>query len=115
MNQTQLKYARERASSIRKRREEVLKDKHTTPSIKLSTDDKLKALKAGAFKVSKATPASLWYNSVTFTDEVVGGLNQKAFDAEKAALDVAYNRLIDELVLGDHEEALRLLRAFEAE
>jgi hypothetical protein len=114
VNQSQIKYARERAGTLRNGREKTLREKHTTPSVSLSCEEKLKALKDGRFKVVKVASNDWWHKGVNFTDEVKGGLNQKAFDKDLAELNASYTKLIDELVLGDNEEALRLLKAFEA-
>lgn len=120
MNQTQIKYARERAAVIRKRREEALREKHTVTPKLLTDDEKLKALKTGAFTITPLKDRQTgnfrnsWINYVNFTGEVKGGLDLKAFNAEFEKLDAAYRKLIDELVLGDNEQALALLRAFEA-
>lgn len=117
MNQAQLKYARERASTIYKKRVSDLRTAHTVEAKTLTNDEKLKALKAGRFSVPRkasSTHLSWWHNDITFTDEVKGGLNSDTFDPAKAKIDTAYEKLIDELVLGDNEQALALLKAFEA-
>lgn len=116
MNQTQVKYARERAASIYKRRCADLTKKHTVEAVILTTDEKLKALKAGAFTVKPAKDRRSnysWSENVIFAGEIKGGLDDK-YEMAKAQLDAAFTRLNDELVLGDNEQALRLLEAFDA-
>jgi len=120
MNQSQLKYARERAKKLYDKRVKDLTAAHTTEAVPMSDDDKLKALKAGAFRIvpAKDRPEngwrSSWANNVIFPGEVKGGLNTKTFAPAKDQLDKDYTALLDELVLGDNEQALALLRAFEA-
>lgn len=118
MNQTQLKYARDRATKILARRTETLKASFTVPAVKLSCLERLEALKAGKFKVDtkKAGDNRVWWHSgVTFTAERAEKFDKKRHDAALAALNADYEKLIDELVLGDNEQALALLKAFETE
>lgn len=116
MNQAQLKYARARAERILRERKDAIQAKHTTPAIRLSTSDKLDALKAGAFKIDKKAENLRfgWDRGVTFTGERDSKINQPAIDRETSELTEAYRKLEDELVLGDNERALALLKAFEA-
>lgn len=116
MNQTQLKYARDRATKILARRKETLEASFTTPAVTLNCLERLEALKAGKFKVDtkKASDNRLWWHSgVTFTAERAKKFDKKGHDAALAALNADYEKLIDELVLGDNEQALALLKAFE--
>jgi hypothetical protein len=118
VNQSQIRYSRERAKAIFERRERQLREAHTVEPKLLTTEQKLKSLKAGQFSVSRTpyggTYNPSWYQFVVFPDEIKGGLNQPAFDKAKAALDAAYTKLNDELVLGDNELALKLLADFDA-
>jgi hypothetical protein len=113
MNQTQVKYARARAESVYKKRKAAIEAKHTVPAVKLTRTEKLFALTAGAFRVDTTYTGYGWSDAVTFPAERDQEVNQVAIDAEQAALADAYRKLEDELVLGDNEQALALLRAFE--
>lgn len=121
MNQTQIKYARERANAIYTRKQNDLRKLYTTEAKLLSTDEKLKALKAGAFTIVPQKDRNdsgfrrSWDNFVLFTDEIKGGLNTDAFEKAKAKLDADFTRINDELVLGDNEQALKLLEAFDGQ
>lgn len=116
MNAAQLKYARERASNTHAARKAALELKHTVPAITLTCEERLRDLKEGKFKsdAKKASGPHWWYQCVTFTAERPRKFDQKAFDKDVAALKVTYDALIGELVLGDNEVALELLKAFEA-
>lgn len=116
MNQAQLKYARQRAERIFGSRKAAIRTKHTTPAVRLSTDEKLDALKAGTFKVNKKAEERRygWERCVTFNGEREQKIDEAAIEQETAALTEAYRKLEDELVLGDNEQALALLKAFEA-
>lgn len=116
MNQTQVRYARERAKDIFTRRRDALRDKHTTQPVRLSSNDKLKALKSGEFTIIPSTQRNRydnWSNSVVFNGEVNGGLNADAYNREYVKLEAEFTKLNDTLVLGDNEEALRLLEVFD--
>lgn len=117
MNQTQIKYARERAAAIHKRRSADLQAEHTIAPVTMTVDEKLKAIKSGAFSIVPPKDRQSGYNSgwsthVIFRDEVKGGLSP-SFGKAKAKLDAAFTKLNDELVLGDNEMALKLLEAFD--
>jgi hypothetical protein len=114
MNATQLKYARQRAEAIRNARLADLRKKHTTDSISLTLEQRLDALRSGAFTVNPSKVRyDHWYNAVEFMGERDHAFNQEAFDAEKVELEEAYRKLEDELVLGDNDTALALLKEFE--
>lgn len=116
MNQTQLKYARDRASKILARRKETLEASFTVPAVTLSCVEKLEALKAGKFKVDMkgAESGTQWrYNYVTFTGSKPKKYDKAGHEAALAVLQKDYEKLIDELILGDNEAALALLKAFE--
>ncbi|MBB3910129.1 hypothetical protein [Sphingomonas desiccabilis] len=116
MNQTQVKYARTRAQRIFESRKQALAVKHTTPAIRLSTEAKLAALKAGAFRIDATHDERRygWSHCVIFTAERGEEIDKAALEAETAELTETYRKHEDELVLGDNEAALALLRAFEA-
>lgn len=109
MNQTQLKYARERAASIKRRREEKLNESYN--GSKMTNDKKAEAVKSGRFEVIGA--GYHWYDRIVFLDDV-RGMTEDAYKKAFGDLKVEYDKLIDELVLGDNEQALALLKAFEA-
>jgi hypothetical protein len=109
MNQTQLKYARERAAAIKRRREEKLTALRNDAT--LDNDARAKALKEGRFEVRGK--GYNWYDRVVFLD-APKGMSDKEYSEAHTKLREEYDRLIDELVLGDQDEALKMLRAFEA-
>lgn len=116
MNQTQLKHALGRAAAILKLRTERLKVAHTVPAVKLSTQERLQALRDGAFTVVDVPPGSYrayLSDFLAFNAERDEAFDKDAHDAALAELTKAYNTLVDELVLGDNQTALVLLRAFE--
>lgn len=113
MNQSQLKYARERAEGIFKRAKENLKTKHTIPAFKLTREERLKALEYGHFKIDYTANRHWFEENITFLCESDAEFNQAGHDADLKTLTDSYNKLLDELVLGDNQEALKLLQAFE--
>lgn len=113
MNQTQLKYAKERAEGIFKRAKENLKTKHTVPAFRLSREERFQALEQGHFKIDRGLTRHHLEDQIIFFAENNQEFNQIAHDADLAKLTLDYNKLLDELVLGDNQEALKLLQAFE--
>lgn len=117
MNQTQIKYAQERAKAIHAKRNTALREEHSITAVRLTTDQKYAALKAGEFSIlpkGKRYGGSHWHHDIVFNNEIIGGLNHATYDPAKATLDATFTKLNDELVLGDNELALALLQAFEA-
>jgi hypothetical protein len=117
MNQSQIKYARERATAIHTKRTNGLQAQFTTPALRLSTEEKLAALKAGAFRTDpKAEDIRFgWDRGVIFKAEKAAKYDKDGHVAAKAALDATFAKLMDELILGDNEAALAMLRDFEAQ
>ena len=117
MNQTQIKYARERAANVLSARKKALTAAHTTPAVALTGAERLQAIKDGAVKLDFKGVSDnnhWWHSAVSFTAERPVKVNTKALNAATATLQATYDKLIDELVLGDNEAALALLRAFES-
>lgn len=119
MNQSQLKYARERVTAIKNDKLNKIRTKHTVAAKTLDTEGKLKALQSGAFTVEtnslKSNNSYYWYNYVKFNDEIYSSFNQKEYDKERSEVEAKYTKLMDELVLGSNEEALKLIQEFENE
>lgn len=115
MNQQQLKYAKERAHRIYTQKQQELTAKFSTPAIKLSREERIKALKDGKFKVLENGSAQYYLTDyISFDEERIRKFDGDGFTKALAPVTAAYDKLLDELILGDNEEALKLLRAFEA-
>lgn len=113
MNSQQLKYARARADAILSKRTKAIREKWAAKEKRLTPAEKLAALKAGEFTIKKHASGidRYWEDYVVFTKEIetdAAGMN-----AELATLNVEFTKLMDELMLGDQEVALKALKAFE--
>lgn len=114
MNQTQLRYARQRAQEMLEDKQKTLRAKHLTKAVQFTVDDKIQAIKDGRYELTRRGGIhSLEYN-IKFPEETPSRLDQEAFDKEYAPVLKAFNTMMDELVLGDNEVALKLMKAFEA-
>jgi hypothetical protein len=114
LNATQIKYARERAERIFNDRRKVITEKHTTVAVTLSLAARMEALRCHRFEVKTPNRNSYYLNDfVKFDDEIEQSTNQKAIDKDVKKLTATYDALIDQLVLGDAEDALRMLKDFE--
>lgn len=117
MNQQQKKYALERITEIYKKKSAAIKEKHTTKAVRLSPQERLKAFKSGKFKIRPDASTIGSYTDVvdiiTFNDEAPEKADDKKISALQDALDKEYNRVRDEIVLGDPGAALELIRKFE--
>lgn len=116
MNATQIKYARERAQGIYKVRKGAIEAKYTLPAVTLTASEKQSALHLGNFTTKDLGEdhRGLYYISdlVKFRAEKPEKVDCVAITLETTALDAAYQRLTDQLVLGDSEAALAMLEAF---
>lgn len=109
MNNTQLKYARERANQIYT--EKLSKIRKAPKGFTLQ--EKIKALRKGEFTVDQELAGyHRLENAIIFTKEPKADVEKVKREVEE--LDNQYNTILDELILGDNEQALLLLRAFEA-
>lgn len=115
MNQTQLKYARSRAEAAFNRLKTKLRDDYTVPAVTLNNEDRRKALNSRKFKVRPAVLNRGWEitDYIEFTEESAGSFDKDGHDVALKQLKAQYEDLMDQLILGDHQEALKLLRAFE--
>jgi uncharacterized protein YaaR (DUF327 family) len=119
MNNEQMKYIKQRASEIKSQKLNEIKEKFTDKGVSLTLEQKLQALKDGKFTVT--TPPTenikygiLWYSFISFNGEKSGKTDTEGLNKAKAEINQKFTKLMDELMLGDSEEALRLLKAFEA-
>lgn len=119
MRKDQVAYATQRADSILQQKKYELERKYTTPSKSLTDDQKAVAMAEGRFTVDLANVgygrySCGWANAVSFPEEYGSKFDAEAFRAEYKPFLDAYNKLLDELMLGDNAKALELLREFEA-
>lgn len=117
MNVQQQKYALERVSSINKRLMSELRNKHTTPAIKVSGKEQLKLIKQGKVKFNKSITEVGYYTKVEQLYDFSKfkspeKLDEKKYKPESDKLRVKYDQVRDEIVLGDEEQALKLIQAF---
>jgi hypothetical protein len=113
VNGTQLKYARERATAIYSKRRTAVNDKYKiTP---MTCGERLQALENGRFSINNRgrddQNSHYWYQYVVFSD--MSQQDTVRLDKELEELRLGYQNLLDQLILGDADEALELLKAFE--
>jgi len=117
MNQLQVKYARQRAEAIYNDKRKDLEAKHRIGGVQLNIKQRLKAVVNGEITITE--PAAhqgphQWYYQISFNAEKQPSFDNDAYEAEGKKLKTSFNALMDELMLGDNQEALKLLKAFEA-
>lgn len=116
MNQQQVKYARHRAEGILLEKRKLIEAKYTDQGHTMSFEERIAALKAGEFTVTGDCKSShQWSYHIKFNADRPRVVDYDAMKPEIDALNKVFQSLLDELVLGDNEEALRLLKAFESE
>lgn len=111
MNQFEAKYARQRAEEIYKTKDAALQKKHRVVGNTLSNDQKIAALEANEFTINPDL-STYWYYRIVFNGETKSYFDQVAYDAEAKPLKAQYHAVLDEIILGDNEKAIALLREF---
>lgn len=116
MNQMQIRYTQKRAQEILNRKLTALKEKFTTQEVSMTSTEKLKALESGDFTTDFSKSKRMyqpWHYCIKFNKEIPSVFDSQAYDKEAKRVQRKYDELNDELVLGDNQEALKLLAKFE--
>ena len=116
MNNVQTTYVKKRIEEIYQENRAKIKAKYVWVKPVLTVNEKLALIAAGKFKFREGVEnnRSIYNNSLDngLIFEETQNPNLKAEAEAYAALNVERTRLLDELVLGDVEEALALLNNF---
>jgi len=114
MNQQQRNYTMKRVSEIEKRKIEEARNSATTEGIVLSGKAKLQALKEGKFTINELdNKPYIWYTCVEFDDEIKRSVDKDKQQKLISKVQKEATRIRDELMIGDCEEALSMLKDFE--
>ena len=119
MNQAQMKYAKQRATSIYQgKRKEIIR-KFTKEGGSKSNKEMVALVKSGKVKVRanidfRSYRCTELENIFDFSKYIYGPITDPRSESETEVLKGKYDRLMDELVLGDNAKALELLRYFES-
>lgn len=100
MNNTQLKYARERLAQAKRDKEDKLPRRWG-----YTNEERDQLFKEGRYRVvgNKGSYSIEWHGE---------GELKEAHNLERTKLEKEYRRILDELVLGDDEYALTLINKF---
>ncbi|MNY38082.1 hypothetical protein D3C86_1726810 [compost metagenome] len=110
MNQTQIKYVRGRIEEIYAENQKKLATKYAGPRLSMSLQEKIEAIKESKFDIGQAkTLDSLLFHALK--DEDAAARNE-AHKKAQAELVLAKRALLDELLLGEAEQALEALSNF---
>lgn len=119
MNQQQRKYAKERVSGLTQQKINEIKQRFVTKGSSLTDTDRLKEFKKGNFKVSADVKYIDHYtrvtNLITFTNDVPDEFDKEGYDKAVETIRTRSNVVLDEIMLGDAEEAYRLIQSFKDE
>ena len=114
MRQDQIKYARERITAVREARLDEAKNRCTVAQTVLSDSQKIRAIRDGeaylksSVKASDTIGTAFNFTNVTKVATLDGDAYKKLADPirKKAA------EALDQLILGNGEDALKLINAF---
>lgn len=109
MNQSQLKYARERAEKIKRQRSLAIARKYR--AVTLPDEERISAIRRGDFSIRPNITRTMYLSDVL---RIAGEseADNEAMAAAMAALEEEYTQLLDELMLGDEAAAKEALAAF---
>lgn len=111
MNQQQRNYVLRRVAEIEKSKIDEAHKRLSTPAINLSNKEKVEAIKNGEFTVDENE--FTWYNRIRFTGQAPASIDAKAFAAARDRIVGEANAVRDEVMIGDCDQALDLLKNFE--
>jgi len=116
MNQKEKQYALDRVSAIAKTKVCAIEHKYTTPEVRMTPEERLAALKKGAFKIRPGLREVRAYNSLgdvfVFDAEKRQSQDEKRIATETQKIRDEETRIKDLLMLGDAAEALELINEF---
>lgn len=116
MNALQVKYTRLRLDNIYQLKLKALEKKHKIPGKDLTNAQRLSLFKRGKVKLAKGLTEISYYDRVSsvfvLTEHEFPDRVAKELKPAIAALDKAHTRVVDEVVLGDANEALILIANF---
>jgi len=114
MNQSKIKYLKQRVDDTYNEKKRVIDLSYRKKTI--TPDDKLEALKQGKFVIREDVSRTYGHSIDDFVIfEGFPDPDLKERDAKLAELLKKKTELLDEIVLGDEENALQLLRGFAGE
>lgn len=115
MTKQQTEYALQRLHDANKKRRDAIKAAHTNPAIVLSWDDKWALVKSGKVAPREKTPERApidWRTLYDFSAYEFEERTDAAGTRKLETLAAEYVRARDEIMLGDSEAALELVRSF---
>jgi len=117
MTQAQVKYARQRAEQVYADKKSTLRQEFQDKGVMLNIEDRLRAIVDGEFTVTETQEhegAHSWYYHIKFNAERNPVFDNDGYTAAEKELRTLFIKLTDELMLGDNQEALKLIKEFEA-
>jgi len=118
MNQHQRKYAISRVSEIKNYKIKKLQEDCETKAVYLTEKERFEAFKKGQFKIRKDASKISNYTDVVsivcFDAEKERTFDEAKFKKECSKIEKEASRVSDEIMLGDAQEAMRLLEKFES-
>jgi len=123
MNQTQRKYLAKRITEIELSKIKKIQDKFTTKAKTLLSSEKVSLLKAGKVKINtdeiinEISKCNSYVYISQFTDfsayETLFSVDHDAINKATGKIKKEAKRLVDDVILGDANEALEALKSFE--
>lgn len=111
MNQAQVKYARNRIDEISSQKLKEVQEKYSYKGVSLSFEEKIEEIKAGRF--TKGKYEDLSYIVFDAQKDLDKDRREAAKSIETEAIKKFKTQLLDGLMLGDSEEALKAIKDFE--
>lgn len=114
MNKTQMEHAVGRIRQAQRQKEEIIKQEHGWDTVRLSDKEKWSKIKSGEVSMKKSTPSQYtrFFDMFDFSKFEKDAGVDKAGEAKIKQLSKKAEEAIDEIKLGDAQEALEIIRKF---
>jgi len=118
MNQTQKKYALERVEYIRRNKNSELENKYTTPKKQLSGDEMINLVVKKKVPIRKDISRNTYRPELKDVFDFSNYESPKVIDSKKLSMAIKpinekAQKIKDQIMLGDAEEALKMIQDFE--
>ena len=123
MNQQQRKYAMQRVTDIKDEKISALQTRYTKKGKSLTWAERIRLIRKGLVKLkaNQSINELFWHNQGEIEHvfdfskyEYTDTLDEKLFTLGQDRILKKFTKIIDEIMLGDAKEAMKLIRDFEA-
>ena len=121
MNQQQKSYVMKRMNEIKSEKEEIIRKENSTEEKRLKAREKFNLIKNNMVEFNKEEDINFNYYSISMDDiydfssfEIKESFNREKYNEQINVLNKKFKQTCDELMIGDSDKAIELIKEFEA-